>query len=134
MRSVIKKRIKNIYKYSKETMKSEETKPPRIYLSGPITGYDLTERYDTFLAKQLSLEAKGWAVANPLRNGLSPTSNYREHMRRDISMLLECDAVLFMTGFLYSNGCRTEFDVATACGLDVYFEESFNIGSVKKMV
>ena len=53
-------------------------------------------------------------------------------MRRDFGMMLECDAVLFMEKFLHSAGCHVEFMVATACGMDVYFEECYDISSVTK--
>lgn len=85
------------------------------------------ERYNTFLAKQAILEGKGYLVYNPMRNGLQQNATDEEHMKVDIRELTKCDAVLFMTGFLRSRGCKTEFDVATECGLDVYFEECFDI-------
>ena len=110
-----------------------DIKPKRkIYLSLPISGYDLQERYDTALAKQTVLEEKGFSVANPLRNGLPATVSTNEHMKRDIEMLLQCDAILFMERWTHSKGCMTEFHVATSIGLDVYFEECFNINTTTK--
>lgn len=36
--------------------------------------------------------------------------------------------IYMMCRFTHSAGCKVEFDVATAIGLDVYFEEAMGIG------
>lgn len=95
----------------------------RIYLSGPISGYDLEERKIEFLRAQAVLEKNGFEVFNPMQNGLPRYASTFEHMRRDIEELLKCDAIFFMKRFTHSAGCLTEMHVATAIGMDVYFEE-----------
>ena len=105
----------------------------KIYLSLPISGYDIEERRVTAQKMEDKLLADGWqCVANPLKNGLPVDADTHDHMKRDFKMLLECDAVLFMEKFLHSAGCKVEFDVATACGLGIYFEECFDINSIMK--
>lgn len=92
----------------------------RIYLSGPISGRDLSERRAVFAECQSMLESKGFEVFSPMCNGLPSDAGTHAHMRRDFEMLLGCDAIYMMEGWLRSAGCKVEFDVATASGLEVY--------------
>ena len=45
-------------------------------------------------------------------------------MHRDIEMLMVCDRIYMMKGWTHSKGCKVEFDVATAIGLSVMFQET----------
>lgn len=100
----------------------------RIYLSGPISGHELAERRHSFKEVQLALEACGYTVFNPLENGLPAEATTHEHMHRDLSVLTTEEipfyAIYMMKGWLHSAGCKLEFDVATAIGLKVIFEET----------
>lgn len=95
-----------------------------IYISGPISGHDLNTRRQDFDAIQQTLEVLGHTVFNPMRNGLPAEASTHQHMHRDIISLLQCEAIFMMRGWLHSKGCKLEFDVATAIGLPVYFEET----------
>lgn len=99
-------------------------KKQRIYISGPISGHDLTERRQAFKQAQLMLEAQGYEVFNPMENGLPSNATTHEHMKRDIYKLLTCDAIYILRRWTHSKGCKVEFDIATAIGLGVIFEES----------
>lgn len=103
---------------------AESRVKPTIYISGPISGHDLEERRHTFQQAQTFLEAQGYHVFNPMKNGLPPDAPTRRHMHRDILNLLYCDAIYLLRRWTHSKGCKLEFDVATAIGLDIYFEES----------
>lgn len=109
----------------------KEKKRKRIYLSLPISGCDLDERRATAERKKKELEGFGYEVVNPLENGLSVDAGTHAHMRRDIEMLLGCDAIYLMERFTHSAGCMTEFHVATAIGLDVHFEECHALSDVE---
>lgn len=101
---------------------------PRIYISGPISGYDIDERRAEFKRVQVWLEAQGWEVFNPMENGLPAEADTHRHMHRDLAELTRedkpYDAFYMMKRWTHSKGCKVEFDVATAIGLDVYFEDS----------
>lgn len=99
----------------------------RIYLSLPISGYDLDERRAVAMAKRQELEKKGFLVVSPLDNGLPADAGTHAHMRRDFEMMLGCDAVYFMNRWCHSAGCHVEFMVATACGMQIFFEECHNL-------
>ena len=105
----------------------EKDKKPRIYISGPISGHNIDERRAEFKKVQLWLEAQQWEVFNPMENGLPDDAGTHRHMQRDLSVLTSeehpFDAIYMMKRWTHSKGCKVEFDVATAIGLDVYFEE-----------
>jgi hypothetical protein len=96
----------------------------RVYISGPISGHDIEDRRLAFMCAKLGLEAKGFEVVNPMENGLPAEATTHEHMKRDIELLLTCDYIYMMRRWTHSKGCKVEFDVATAIGLPVLFEES----------
>lgn len=98
----------------------------KIYISGPISGYDLKEQRKKFahIEKALRVNAPECEVFNPLKNGLPEDAAYEEHMRTDIRALTECDSVVFLPGRENSAGCRVEFLVATCLKLKVLFTEN----------
>lgn len=93
-----------------------------VYMSAPISGYDINERRETFERMENELKKLGYKVLSPMKNGLSQDEPTSRHMKRDIILLLQSDAIFLMTGWNRSAGCLTELNVATACGLDVWFE------------
>ena len=106
----------------------DEVKKKKIYLSGAISGHSIEERRKVFEDVEHALSAVGWEVVNPMKNGLPVDSSTHEHMRRDFELLLQCDAIYMMSRWTHSAGCKVEFDVATAIGLDVYFEDAESVG------
>lgn len=93
-----------------------------VYLSAPISGFDINERRETFERMENELKKLGYKVLSPMKNGLSQDEPTSRHMKRDIILLLQSDVIFLMTGWNRSAGCLTELNVATACGLDVWFE------------
>lgn len=106
----------------------------RIYISGPISGKDYDERKAAFSAVKKSLEAKGYEAISPMENGLNKYASTHLHMHRDIELLMSCDAIYMMEGWLHSKGCKLEFDVATAIGIDVWFEEAQQLPADKSRI
>lgn len=105
-------------------------KKPRIYISGPISGTNIEETRKKFKKVQSELEFKGWKVFNPMENGLPADATTNEHMHRDLAELTKegrdkFDAIFMMRRWTHSKGCKVEFDVATAIGLEVCFEETY---------
>lgn len=93
------------------------TRPMRIYVSGPITGreHDAEERFrEACRALHGAVPCAG--VVNPYCS-CPPGTPYREAMRRDLRLLLDCDGVALMEGWEGSRGCRAEVAVAEAIGI-----------------
>jgi hypothetical protein len=95
----------------------EETKPKKVYISGPITGHELLGQRALFSETAKRLQSQGYAVFNPLQNGLSPDAPYEDHMKADLKQLLECDYIFQLPNWRYSVGCCLEFHVAMATGI-----------------
>ena len=49
-----------------------------------------------------------------------------ERMRADIHILTDCDGILMLRGWEQSKGAKLEFDVATSCGLEVWYQYQSN--------
>ena len=86
-----------------------------IYLSFPITGFNLDERlkYSEKIEKELSVY---FNVINPLKNGIPWEEPKEKHMKKDLHDLLECDAIFLCEGYIQSEGCCIEERVAKQTG------------------
>ena len=93
----------------------------KIYISGAIEHYDLAERQKAFKnAEDYIRKEIGAEPVNPFNNGLPADAHWREHMRADIRLLMDCDWIFMLPGWQLSKGAKLEFDVATSCGIKVY--------------
>ena len=86
--------------------------PKRIYISAPISGYDLAEREMFFSGIEEEIRKKGFVPVNPFKNGLPLTASYLEHMAEDIKMLLACDGMMQSKQWRKSKGCTAENNIA----------------------
>lgn len=75
-----------------------------------------------FDAAKERLTKRGYEVVTPFDNGLPNSAPYAEHMKADIKLLLDCDAIYLLCGWTYSGGAQIERDVARVCGLQALFE------------
>ena len=94
----------------------------KVYISGPITGYDIEERKLSFLKTQHMLESLGYEAINPLDKDLPLDASWSQHMRADIALLIQCESIYMMPGWEHSHGCKLELDVATSCGIRLMLE------------
>lgn len=90
---------------------------PRIYLSGPITGYDIEERKRYFGSIEEGFEMAGFEVVNPLKNGLPESTAYKEHIKKDIELLLTCDSIAMLPDSDKSKGAMLEQHIADVVGI-----------------
>ena len=63
----------------------------RAYISGPISGYSLAERFTAFEEAELFLSELGYEVFNPMKNGLPAEAPTHKHMQRDLAELTRED-------------------------------------------
>lgn len=105
----------------------------KIYLSGPISGYDLEERKQAFenARKEILDFCERWGEKSGGHTEVevfSPPHAYKEGMtyaqimRYDIEQLLKCDLIVFLTGWQDSRGCKAEREVAKVCGIKILFD------------
>ena len=97
----------------------------RIYVSLPISGYDLDERkLYAMWVKDLIKDKypKAAKVITPFNVCSEPDKPYSYYMGKEIEALLECDAIFLCEGWQNSKGCMTEFEVARIYGKEIMFE------------
>lgn len=105
----------------------------KIYISGPISGYEYEERKETFAMAKKFLELEGYEVFNPLENGLPSDADTHQHMRADLKMLIQCDSIFLLDKWNHSAGCFVEFMVAVAIGCKLRFCNLFTSISERKI-
>lgn len=91
----------------------------KIYISSPITGYNLNERHKFFAQIEKELTILGYKAVNPMSKPLPDSAPYTEHMKKDLRLLLGCDGIVVPNRWRCSKGCETERRVADACGIPV---------------
>lgn len=97
--------------YQKETMK--------IYISGPISGYDIEERKRAFgRVGEMLLAVLRCEVVNPMEEQPEGWS-WERYMERDLELLEGCDMMVQMRGWRESRGCRLEEQKAREIGMIV---------------
>jgi hypothetical protein len=97
-----------------------------IYISGKIKDLDIEVARDNFLRIENIIEESGNLAMNPMRNNVPVTATYEDHMRADLKILLDCDAIFLMKNWKESKGSILEYEVARKCGLQIISEEIFD--------
>lgn len=92
----------------------------KVYISLPITGHDIEEVEARCIFAKAVLKRKGHTPVSPLDVSDNPDASYAEHMGRDISALLCCDAVVFLEGWEASRGCRLEHAATEIYGKGIF--------------
>lgn len=105
----------------------------KIYISGKISGLDYNEVEEKFDDAEALLDEIGFVPVNPLKSGLPKEATWRQHMVRDIAMLLDCDAIYMMDDWIYSKGAQIEYDIANRLGMIVYFATNMKIHNKQVM-
>lgn len=91
----------------------------KVYISLPITGKDLQEQKSCARHVASFLSEAGFTPVNPFDNGLGDGAPYEEHMKADLRLMLDCEAIMLCDGWRLSKGCVLESVVAIACGMTV---------------
>ena len=100
----------------------QKVKNMKVYISGKISGTDLTHTRKRFSDVADKLQSLGHEVINPLCNGLSETDPWEEHIAKDIINLIDCEGIYMLQGWEDSQGARIEHAVAKEIGLKVMYE------------
>lgn len=95
----------------------------KIYISLPITGYDLSERrkYAERVKAHLKRIHQQAEVVTPFDVNPDQELSYAEYMGNDIAALLTSDAVYFCKGWDKSRGCRLEHSAAVEYKISTIF-------------
>lgn len=101
----------------------------KIYISLPITGYDLQERkrYAESVKKRLQQIYTDSEIITPFDVNPDPSLPYEELIGKDIAALLTCDMVYVCNGSNNSKGCRLERYAALIYGIIIARNGDFGI-------
>ena len=89
----------------------------KIYIAGPVTGVNGYE--ETFAKAADALRAKGYEPVNPVAPGIVEGWTYRDYINRGFQMLMECDCMLLLPGYMDSKGAALELHYALAVGMEI---------------
>jgi len=105
---------------------------PRIYLAGPMTGYELYN-FPAFIESAKKIEDMGWKVISPAQldidRGFNPIEDpdavFTDEMlmpaiRLDLEAVLSCQAIAMLDGWEKSTGATAEFHVAKWAKLELF--------------
>ena len=94
----------------------------KVYLSMPISGYDINERISHAERAKIALKNVYEDVVTPFDvSPYDPEKSYGQCMKECLSELITCDLVIFDEGWYQSNGCRIEAEVARGCEIKMKF-------------
>lgn len=102
--------------HSPQVAKNDK-EPRRIYVSGPMSGYE-DFNHPAFHDAAARLREVGYEVESPPEIGDSSMA-YTELIREDIRIILGCDGVAVLEGWWASRGAHIETSVAGIIGLPI---------------
>lgn len=106
----------------------------KIYISGQISGLTPDEYRANFLEAARQLHAQGYEVINPIFNGVDATQPWQVHIKADIRLLLECDAIYVLQNWELSNGATLEREIAKALGFVIEYERPPQHRDIKRAI
>ena len=100
----------------------------RVYISGRITGLDMEDVKNNFRRGAEEVVGMGFEPVSPLENGLPQAASWREHMLKDISILMGCEAIYMLSNWRNSVGARIEKHIADEMRLKCFYQPAATIG------
>lgn len=94
----------------------------KVYISGPISGYDHAERKEAFASAANRFRRQGYYVVNPMEIQLPKDASWSEYMRADIRAMMDCDIIYQLKGWQTSRGATIERNLAEELGMHVMQE------------
>lgn len=95
----------------------------KIYISGKISGQPVREAIAKFKAVAEKIRRFGFEPVSPFDNGLPLEADWAEHMGKDITLLLRCDAIYLLADYEESEGALIELCVALQRRMPVLVEQ-----------
>ncbi len=97
----------------------------KIYISGPITGFEKEDYMKRFSDAEKDLTERGYIVVNPAKvlAQLPEETNYGEYMKLSLVMLDMCDSIYMLNGWQKSTGAHLEQQYAISMRKKSLFQE-----------
>jgi len=96
--------------------------PGLYYLGGPMTGLP-GYNYPRFIEVSTILRGLGITLfpAHEVDHGGPPGNRpYHEYLKGDLKVMLTCDHIILLEGWMESKGANLEVDVAKACEMGIW--------------
>jgi nucleoside 2-deoxyribosyltransferase len=105
----------------------------RVYLAGPMTGHP-ENNHPEFRTQAAFLRSRGLDVVNPaeLDDVVGMDREWEWYMKRDIELLVGCDAVAVLDGWRMSRGARLEVYIASALSMMVFSAYNLELVNVPR--
>ena len=100
----------------------------KIYISGKITGLPVQEAIAKFRSAAEKIRRFGFEPVSPFDNGLPLEADWAEHIGKDISLLLRCDAIYLLDDYEKSEGARIELCIALHRRMPVFMNVRPKLG------
>ena len=103
----------------------------RVYIAGPMRGYENNNHEAFDNAEKTLLGKKIWDPVNPARidrlSGVDPSDDMsklelKEALKRDVDLIFECDCMYMLRGWEKSEGARMEHALATSLNLGIHYQ------------
>lgn len=99
--------------------KELQVKMKKIYISGAITGRNIEDAKKEFATAVDMWRMEGCEPVNPFDSELPDSASWEAHMRADLKMLLDCDAIHMLPSWEKSRGAVIEKGLAESLGIEV---------------
>lgn len=80
--------------------------------------------FDEFNRVEEELGRYGWNVTNPASHGVIEGYEWADYIRLDLPKLVKCDSIYLLNGWHKSKGANLEYQIATAMGMNIWFQTS----------
>lgn len=95
------------------------------YLAGPMSGYE-DYNFPYFAKAALRLREQGYSILSPheIDHGETPAQRgskpYAEYLKAGLRVLLACDGIILLPGWMKSRGATAELDLALKVEMSVW--------------
>lgn len=95
----------------------------KTYISGQITGLELSEAQAKFYSAEQHLLSQGYNPVNPMKVcPFNPEYKWEDYMIEDIKALFDCEAIYMLHGWHQSKGARIEHHIAKELGMHIIYQ------------
>ncbi|MEG1544484.1 MAG: DUF4406 domain-containing protein [Tannerellaceae bacterium] len=91
----------------------------KIYIAGKISGLEIEIAKIKFNNACYRISKQGHTPVNPFDSGLPDNAPYEEHIKADLEMMYECDAVAVLPNWTDSKGAINEVNEAIKRGMPI---------------
>ena len=109
-------------------LKPNVSSSKRIYISGKITGLDITEATKKFKNAEhyLMTNYDNIEIVNPMREvPYKKEKTWEQYMLEDINLLFGCDSIFMLDNWKNSKGARIEYNIAKEMSKTILFQSMF---------